>query len=138
MAGAIHHMTVIRYYRDHRPWESEIIATPAWEAVESAIRRMDNYCFPIVQLNRVEDDQSADIFFICGGDGRWALAQMMGEWQYEQPSGGEDEVRLWDSDQGYYCKEKNILTDIEKVLRISKAFYYSGSYESLDEVARAA
>src|SRR6476659_3218705 len=100
MAGEIHHMTATRYYRDQRPWDVEVISSPSWAAVESAIRRMDNYCFPIVQLNATEDDQSEDIFFICGGEGRWALAQMMGDWQYEESSGGEGDVRLWESDQG--------------------------------------
>lgn len=59
---------------------------------------------------------------------------MMGEWQYENPQGGEEEVRLWDSDQGYYCREKNILTDVSKVLRIVKAFYESGSYDHLASI----
>jgi hypothetical protein len=58
----------------------------------------------------------------------------MGEWQYEDSAGGDREVRLWDSDQGYYCKEKNVLTVIERVLRITKAFYDSGSYNGLNGV----
>ena len=45
-----------------------------------------------------------------------------------------DSTRLWDSDQGYFCKEKNVLTDVEKVLRIAKAFYDSGSYAGLGAV----
>ena len=36
-----------------------------------------------------------------------------------------------DSDQGYFCKGKNVLTDVEKVLRITKVFYETGSYEAL-------
>ena len=91
MAGAIHHMTVIRYYRDERPWDADVIRLPPWPSVEAAIRRMDNYCFPIVQLNAVEDDESEDVFFIFGGDGRWALAQRMGDWQYERQSGKPSE-----------------------------------------------
>ena len=78
--------------------------------------------------------RTTSTFCVCGGAGRWALFQFMGDWQYEDSSGGEREVRLWDSDQGYYCLEKNVLTDIEKVLRITKAFYESGSYAALDDV----
>ncbi len=59
---------------------------------------------------------------------------MMGDWQYEDPAGSDAEARLWDGDQGYYCKEMNILTDIEKVLRITKEYYATGSYKNLDEV----
>lgn len=129
MASPIHHMTVLRYYRDHRPWDSKDVPSPSWSQVESAIRRMDNYCFPIVQLNCTEFEDDEDIFNVIGGNGRWALFHMMGEWQYEDPSKDDGEVRLWDSDQGYFCEQRNILTDVEKVLRISKAFYDSGSYD---------
>jgi hypothetical protein len=134
MASPIHHMTVIRYYRDGRHWDSEQVRSPSWSDAEAAIRRMDNYCFPIVQLNCTEHEDDEGIFNVIGGDGRWALFHMMGEWQYEDPSGGDGEVRLWDSDQGYFCKERNVLTDIERVLRITKAFYDTGSYDHLDEV----
>jgi len=134
MTSPIHHMTVIRYYRDGRHWDTEQIDSPVWPAVQSAIRRMDNYCFPIVQLNTTESEEAEDIFNICGGEGRWALFHMMGDWLYEEPGGSEREARLWDSDQGYYCQEKNILTDIERVLRITRAFYDTGSYDNLDTV----
>jgi hypothetical protein len=134
MASPIHHMTVVRYYRDRRPSDSEDVRSPSWPEVEAAIRRMDNYCFPIVQLNCSEYEDDEGIFNVIGGHSRWALFHMMGEWQYADPSGGEADVRLWDSDQGYFCQERNVLTDIEKVLRITKAFYESGSYDHLDEV----
>jgi hypothetical protein len=134
MASLIHHMTVIRYYRDGRHWDTEEISSPSWPDVESAIRRMDNYCFPIVQLNTTDNEYDESIFNVCGGAGRWALFQMMGAWQYEETDGSEEEARLWESDQGYYCREKNILTDFEKVLRIVKAFYETGSYKDLDRV----
>ena len=135
MPSLIHHMTVIQYFRDGRPWEEHTILSPSWSDVEAAIRRMDNYCFPIVQLNRTENEEDEGIFNIFGGEGRYALAHMMGDWQYADPEGSKAEARLWESDQGYFCEERNILTDIEKVLRITRAFYESGSYEHLDEIA---
>lgn len=134
MASPIHHMTVIRYYRDGRPWDSQQIDSPPWADVEAAVRRMDNFCFPWVMLNTTDDDEDEDVFNVMGGSGRWALFQIMGDWQYEDPAGGEAEVRLWDSDQGYFCKEKNVLTDVEKVLRITRAYYDTGSYDALDAV----
>jgi hypothetical protein len=135
MASPIHHMEAIRYYRDGRHWDSERVDSPAWPNVDSAVRRMDNYCFPWVQLNTIDDDTDESIFNVMGGDGRWALFHMMGDWQYEDPMSADgSEVRLWDSDQGYYCKAKNILTDIEKVLRIVRAYYETGSYSGLDAV----
>ena len=44
---------------------------------------------------------------------------------------------LWDSDQGYFCKAKNIVTDVKEVLRVTKAFYDSGSYAALEPVTGA-
>lgn len=134
MASPIHHMTVIRCYRDGRHWDTEQVTSPSWPDVERAIRRMDNYCFPIVQLNTTDDEEDERIFNVCGGDGRWALFHMMGDWQYEDAAGGEDEVRLWDSDQSYYCRQKNVLIDVGKVLRITKAFFETGSYDTLNSV----
>jgi len=58
----------------------------------------------------------------------------MEDWQYEDPGGGEGQARLWDSNQGYHCKEKNVLTDIEKVFRIAKTYYETGSYDGLSDV----
>ena len=66
-----------------------------------------------------------------GGAGRWALFSM-GDWHDEGSSGCGQEVRL--SNQGYYCKAKNVLTDIEKILRITKGFYKTGRYDSLDNL----
>jgi hypothetical protein len=127
-------MTVVRCYRDGRPSDSVDVPSPAWADVETAIRRMDNYCFPIVLLNLTPFEDDETIFNVIGGAGRWALFHMMGEWHYFDPKGGEAAVWLWESDQGYGCKEKDVLTDVEKVLRITRRFYDTGSYQGLDEV----
>ena len=134
MTTPIHHMTIIRYYRDGRPWDSEDVILPEWAEVEAAIRRMDNYCYPIVQLNLTEYEDDETIFNVIGGDSRWALFHMMGDWQYENPDGGSGEVRLWDSDQGYFCTENNVITDIDQVLRITRKFYETGSYDHLNDI----
>jgi hypothetical protein len=125
-----------RYYRDGRHWDIERINKPSWTEVEVAVRRMENYCFPIVHLNTTLDDEEESIFNIIGGAGRWALLQMMGDWQYTDRNfkGEIKEEWLWESDQGYGCKSNNILTDIEKVLRIVRKYYDTGSYAELDAV----
>lgn len=95
---------------------------------------MDNYCFPIVQLSCNEFDDDEEMFNVIGGNGRWALFHMMGDWQYNDPNGSNANVRLWDSDQGYFCQQRNVITDINCVLRITKAFYDTGSYEGLNGI----
>ena len=138
MASPVHQMTVAQYDTEGRSLGPERVIEPTWNDVEAAIRRMDNYCFPFICLNTDAldpEDEGLDSFWIIGGGGRWALLQASGDWQYEDAAGGNEEVRLWDSDQGYFCKQKNILTDPSKVLRITRAYYDTGSYAGLDSVA---
>lgn len=133
-------MTIVEYSPDGRQGGVHGINNPAWEDVEKAVRQMDNFCYPIVILSCKDlkdnetgfDDENS--FNIIGGDGRIALFYFMAEWEYTNNDGGEEEVRLWDSDQGYYCREKNILYDVEHALRIIKAYYETGSYETLNSV----
>ena len=136
MGTPIQLMTVARYYRDGRRSDREDVASPMWHDVEAAVRRMDNYFFPFISLS-VDDDPEdfrLEAFWVVGGDGRWAMLKSSGEWQYEAPGGSEEDVRLWDSDQGYFCKAKNIVTDINEVLRVTKAFYDSGSFAGLGPI----
>ncbi len=140
MTSVIKSMVIVRYYRDDRPWDLKLVKNPKWEDVESAIRQMDNYCFPIVLLSLLEFDNGEDVFGdddafnIIGAADKCALFHMIHDWRYEDPDGDTSEVRLWESDQGYYCQERHVLRDIEKALRIIKAFYDTGSYEDLDSI----
>jgi hypothetical protein len=134
-------MSIARYNR--YPAAStgrEEIAFPTWSQVETAVRRMENYCFPFVSLSVDNDpyDDRLEAFWIIGGNGRWAMRQSaLDGWEYEMAGGGEEDVRLWESDQGYFCKAKNIVTDIEEVLRVTREFYESGSYAGLGPVTGA-
>jgi hypothetical protein len=134
VTSPVRQLTAIRYHRD-RPWDAESTANPRWDEVVAAIRRMDDHFYPIVQLNCGEHDDDETIFNVIGGNGRFALFHMMGDWQYSDANGSDEEVRLWTSDQGYFCAQRNILTDMDKVLRIVKVYYETGSYADLDAVA---
>src|SRR5258707_38713 len=91
MKSPIHNLTAVRYYRDGRHWDLERINSLTWRDVEAAVRRMDNYCFPWVQLNTSGNDEDENIFNVIGGEGRWALFHLMGDWQYEDPLGSDKE-----------------------------------------------
>ncbi len=128
---AIHHLSVIRCFKDGRPWDVVQVNAPAWEEVEYAIRRLDNDRLPLVQLDPSSDDDNEAIFNVLGGAGRWTLFQIMGEWRYEDPAGGDGEVRLWEGGQTHVCRERNVLRDLESVLAIARRFYLAASYEEL-------
>ncbi len=126
----IHHLDCVEYLGFGKPGELKRIQDPSWVDVEGAIRKMDNYYFPIVELHcDFGDDES--VFLIIGGSGRWALLNLSGEWEYENPEGLDDDIELWKSDQGYSSKEKNTLVDIEKVLNIIRMFFKTGNYIAL-------
>jgi hypothetical protein len=70
-----------------------------WEAVAAAIRKMDDDEYPIVQLSWkdvntcFDDDESFN--FIGAGTSGFALFEMMPGWNFENPDGSEEDVRLW-------------------------------------------
>jgi len=111
----------------------EIVVRPSWEQVQAAIRRMENFCYPILTIATDPEQQHA--LFIVGGPRRFAVADLTGTWQYERPDGGKDEVRLWASDQGYYCRERNLIHSRRKVLDLARAFFETGDLARVIEVA---
>lgn len=130
-------LVALRYYPDNKPWDGELIRNPSWEQVESVIRRMDDVCFPLVALSLndclavndvFEDDDS---FHVIGGNDRFALFKNTGDWQYDNPYGSDDSVRLWQSDQGYFCEQRNIAT-LNTTLSLTRAFYLSGNFEVVE------
>ena len=134
---AVKHLSYLEYFKDKDfPLEHEE-SKPSWETVESAIRQMDNVLFPIVALscfdlsNQPEGFEDENSLNIIGGNGKYAITHRYGEWQYEKKNGETQEVRLWESDQGYFCKEKNILVDIEEVLKFVKKYFETGDYSQL-------
>ena len=111
----------------------EVIDHPSWEQVQAAIRRMENFCYPIVTLAFDESEQ--DGLIIVGGPRRYSATRVDGSWIYERPDGSDQEVRLWLSDQGFYCRERNIIRTRRRTLEIAKAFYETGDFEKVAEVA---
>ncbi len=130
-------LVALRYYPDNKPWDGELIRNPSWEQVESVIRRMDDFCFPLVALSLnsclavsdvFEDDDS---FHVIGGNDCFALFQNAGNWQYDNPYGSADSVRLWQSDQGYFCEQRNIAT-LRTSLALIREFYLNGNFEAVE------
>ncbi|MEM6782924.1 MAG: hypothetical protein AAF624_04215 [Bacteroidota bacterium] len=92
---------------------------------------MDDNLYPIVQLGTTESEDDESVFNVVGGAGRWALFRLDGSWKYVNPEGRKEEVRLWQSDQGYFCPDREVLYDISAVLKIVRRFYRTGTYEDL-------
>ena len=125
------HLTIV-HYPPQQPWSSVEVSSPTWEAVAEAIRRMDDDEYPIVQLSWKDIDScfhDEESFNIIGGASGFALFEMIPGWSFEDPAGGDEDVRLWQSDQGYFCKRKNLIFDIDEVLNLAQVYFKTGSYE---------
>ncbi len=130
-------MNCVRYDRSPSgapvPRPPDVVERPSWPDVQAAIRRMENFCFPIVTL--ASDASEQDGLIVVGGPRRYAATRLDGSWIYERPDGGDREVRLWDSDQGFYCHERNVIRRRRKVLEIASTFYETGDFQKVAEVA---
>jgi hypothetical protein len=128
------HLTIV-HYPPQQPWRCVQVRSPKWEEVSAAIRKMDDDEYPIVQLSWkdvnscFDDEESFNI--IGGGASGFALFEMIAGWNFQNPCGGDEDVRLWQSDQGYFFKRKNIIVDMDKVLRLARVYFETGSYDAV-------
>jgi hypothetical protein len=127
------HVTIMRY-PPQQGWYRVEVRSPKWKAVSTAIRKMDDREYPIVLLSWKDVDtcfDDEDAFNIVGGASGFALFEMNPGWKFENPDGGCGDVRLWQSDQGYYCKRRNIIVDIDEVLKLTRVYFETGSYDAV-------
>jgi hypothetical protein len=137
MGAIVERMNCMRYDRSASGLPvrraPDIVERPTWLAVRAAIRRMENFRFPIVTL--ATDVSEQDGLIVVGGPQRYSATRVDGSWTYERADGDNQEVRLWASDQGFYCRERNIIRTRRKTLEIVKAFYDTGDFRRVEEIA---
>lgn len=119
-------------------WKAEKVWYPTWDVVEQAIRRLDQFRYPFVWLWETEDEsqQAIDgigqLLEVMGGEGVWWLAgSFEGYFQrrLDYPERGEQEVRIWTSDQGYGDAERHVCRDIEAVVRAARYYADHGGFD---------
>src|SRR4051794_7639485 len=137
MRALVARMNCTRYDRgtsgDPVPRLSEVVDHPSCAQVQAAIRRMEYYCHPIVTIATDAEEQHAPF-------GRqWSAPVRRGrsyrDMAFARSDGFDREVRLWASDQGYYCRERNIIRSRRKVLDLARAFFETGDFAKVAEVA---
>jgi hypothetical protein len=128
------HLTIVQYPPE-QSWSCMEVESPKWEDVAIAIRRMDDNEYPAVLLSCKDvgscfhDEESFNV--IGGSVAGFALFEFIPGWNFEDPIGSDEDVRLWQSDQGYFCKRKNIIVDVELVLEIARIYFETGSYQAV-------
>ena len=124
-------MKVIVYTHQGARWHKEFTERPDWEAIAAAIRRLDKFAYPIVDLYFKDDDvYEAPRFEIMGGTGDWTMSADFYAKTFYNPLGNPDKsVHVWQSDQGAEPADTSVCHDIEVVLKATK--YYC-EYGMLD------
>ena len=114
--------------------QSEEILHPTWEQVQEAIRRLDRDMFPSIWLYTTpvtETNDDVPQFEVTGGDGAYVVQIRSDASDYrgrilQNPSGGNEEVEVWTSDQGASFAAHNVCTHLEEVLRVTRHFFDHG------------
>ena len=111
--------------------EIEEIMAPDWSALENEIRSMDRHAKPIIWILTSEDNPESDCFAITGGQNVYHLqiCDSEGDWkQAVNPAGGDAEVEIWTSDQGFTTQKRftwdtgSALTIVEWYWRHQQAY----------------
>ena len=125
-------LKVIHYPPDGSHWKATVTPNPNWEAIESAIRRLDRSSWPIVDLHtdeHVPGDESVDVLSITGGRGEYWLTflpKVGAELHFVDVSRGQGVIQVWESDQGALVVEKHLCNSISLVFDIAGYFAETG------------
>jgi hypothetical protein len=126
------------YSTDGRSWHTEKVKDPSWEQIEQAVRRLDRYHHPFLFLWPTHDeskhfvDGSCEVFEIIGGEGAYWIAGSFGGYFQRRmlnPAGGEQEIRVWTSDQGFADAERHICRDLEAVIHAARHYADHGGFD---------
>ncbi len=124
-------MSVIRYKTRHGSSQVDEVTWPDWDAIETAIRRMDRCLFPQVWLHtEPAADSGYDVpeLEVIGGDSAYVVTLQRGGDQLvlQNPGGGSKQVAVWTSDQGASFAESEVCPSLDEVLRVVRHFYDHG------------
>ena len=116
---------LIAAYRDGQYGvKTERLVNPTWKQLEARIHELDRLFRPFLWFYTEPDAEDGDQpnFEIIGGNGVFAIQSRIdgNTWSYYDPSKGDKEVAVWESDQGASVPEKSTCSDVQAVLRITK------------------
>jgi Immunity protein Imm1 len=131
-------LDVVEYADDGVRNRTTKTASPTWAQIEAAIRRLDRFHFPFLFLWPTEDarkhyvDGDCEVFEVMGGEGvYWIAGSLDGYFQrrFLNPEGGDEDVVVWTSDQGFGAADRHICRDVEVVLRAARYYAEHGGFD---------
>src|SRR5215469_11223368 len=121
----------ITIYESRWAWRIEDIPDPIWDAIETAIRRLDRFRYPFVWLYRDKDSVADAVpdFAVTGGEGVFAFECIAGgmAYRYVDPDHSDNEIAVWKSDEGAVFAERFCCYSLETVLQATRYFCEHGA-----------
>ncbi len=109
------------------------ISEPDWVDIEYAIRSLNRFTHPFIWMYRSKDVNNSTLpdFEVIGGDGVFAMQgrQNDSSVMYFNPTGTEEQVEIWTSDQGADLSDKNICREIGVVLEAARYLFEHGELD---------
>ena len=126
-------MQVFTYGHDGWGCQQIDTANPSWEAMESAVRRLDKFRYPFIWFYRSAQPKEASLpdIDIMGGDGAFVFSATLPNGKHSVIRFGPksaNRVEVWLSDQGAEMEEGLTCDDIDVVLALLKEFAETGTF----------
>src|SRR5262249_53464039 len=129
----VHLLDVTVYQDSGWTWKTERTPNPTLEDIETAVRRLDRFEYPFLHLyedaNAADDDPPA--LTVMGGQGEYTMFSGFNgdELFYFDPSRTDEEIEVWQSDQGFSCAAKNCCGSLDAVVGITRYFCEHGELD---------
>ena len=128
-------MNITQYLTRSGPWYSQDVLHPTWDQVEQAVRRLDRCLFPFIWLYTTpaaDSDSDVPQFEVVGGDGAYVVVLRSDSSDHrgrilQNPSGGDDEIDVWISDQGASFAAPDVCPSLDEVMRVTRHFFDHGA-----------
>jgi hypothetical protein len=128
-ALAVKVLAVTEYPPDpsHDPYETHSFPNPTWAQINSAIRALNHYCLPFINIGLDEMCEGDNCLSVMGGPNGYCIFE--GDKLYFDPNHTGGEVDVWTSDQGFYPEERNVTYDIDLVLKLARYYAEHGELD---------
>ncbi len=129
----VHLLDVTVYPANGGTWKTKRTPNPTLEDIETAVRRLDRFHYPYLYLyhdaNAAED--APPEFTVMGGMGEYTMFSGFNgdELFYYDPGRNDEEIEVWQSDQGFTCAAKNCCNSLVAVIGITRYFCKRGELD---------
>lgn len=126
-------LKVREYAEDGEDYRTHSYPLPTWEQIESALRSLNHYRLPFMEIGLEDNDSQDGWYRVYGGPNGYAITattREAGRVKYDDPTLTECQADVWWSGDGYYPAEWHVCYDIELVVQVTRTFAETGLLDS--------